>query len=366
MTLALAFLRGRGGLDYGARLERLRWRRAAGVRDSAEWPLQGDAREALAGSDAWMVVIDSSALPIFRGAPAPSPARGRLLAAARAAPSGGAVHTLRELEASPCSESPARDRPAAIVLCREDFPAAPSETIEDYVERLLRLEERFDAAAGFSAVRFEEPSVRERPELTGRLPDGPLRILDAGCGAGGGIALARARHPDWSVTGIERDPELAVRARSRCDRVLEGDLCEILPALEREGERFGAIVFADVLEHLEDPVSALAAARRVASPGARLLVSVPNVGHLSIVRDLIAGRFDPIPAGLTDAGHLRWFTRSFLAEAIAEAGWTLASLESEPGAPPPAAGELLALADAWPEADRESLLTYQWIAIAAA
>jgi SAM-dependent methyltransferase len=364
VTLALAFLRGESGLDFGARLERLRWRRAAGVRDSAEWPPQGDAAEALGVSDVWMVVTDSTALPVFRGAPAPSP--GRILAAAWAVPSGGVVHTLRELEAARCSVSAAPDRPAALVLRPEDFPAAPSETVERYVERLSRSDAPRDSAAGFAAVRFEERSVRERAELTRRLPEGPLRILDAGCGAGGGIALAKPRHPDWSVTGIERDPELAARARSRCDRVLEGDLRDVLPALEREGERFGAIVFADVLEHLEDPVSALDAARRLASPGARLLVSVPNVGHLSIVRDLIAGRFDPIPAGLTDAGHLRWFTRSFLAEAIAEAGWTLASLESEPGAPASAPGELLALADAWPEADRESLLTYQWIAIAAA
>lgn len=364
MTLALAFLRGRRGLDYGARLERLRWRRAAGVRDSAEWAPRGGAREALAGSDVWMVVTDSSALPIFRGAPVPSP--GRVLAAAWAVPSGGAVHTLRELEAARCSVSAAPDRPAALVLRREDFPAAPSETIEGFLERLSRPDAPLDSAAGFAAVRFEEPSVRERAELTRRLPDGPLRIVDAGCGSGGGIALARSRHPDWKVTGIERDPELAARARSRCDRVIDGDLREVLPELEREGERFDAIVFADVLEHLEDPVSALDAARRLASPGARLLVSVPNVGHLSIVRDLVAGRFDPIPAGLTDAGHLRWFTRSFLAETIAEAGWTLASLESEPGAPAAAPGELLALADAWPEADRESLLTYQWIAIAAA
>ncbi len=364
MTLALAFLQGRRGVDYGARLERLRWRRAAGVRDSAEWPWDAAAAEALARSDVWMVVTDSSALPIFRGAPEPAP--GRVLAAASAVPSGGAVHTLRELEAARCSVSPAPNRAAALVVRREDFPATPSETVEAWVERLLRLDARLDSSEGFAAVRFEEPSVRERPELTRRLPQGPLRILDAGCGAGGCIASACARHPDWSVTGIERDPELAGRARSRCDRVIEGDLREVLPALEREGGRFDAIVFADVLEHLEDPVSALAAARRIASPGARLLVSVPNVGHLSIVRDLVAGRFDPIPAGLTDAGHLRWFTRSFLAEAIAEAGWTLASIESEPGAPAAGAGELLALADAWPDADRESLRTYQWIAIAAA
>jgi SAM-dependent methyltransferase len=179
-----------------------------------------------------------------------------------------------------------------------------------------------------------------------------------------GIAGAKARNPGWKVTGVEKDPRLASRARERCDRVLEGDLAEILPALESAGERFDAIVFADVLEHLEDPVAALTMGRRVAAPGARLLVSVPNVGHLSIVRDLIAGRFDPVPAGLTDMGHLRWFTRVFLEEALCESGWRVDAIESEAGAPPPQAQDFLALAAAWPDCDRESLLTYQWVATA--
>jgi hypothetical protein len=91
---------------------------------------------------------------------------------------------------------------------------------------------------------------------------------------------------------------------------------------------------------------------------------VPNVGHLSLVRDLLLGRHDPVPAGLCDAGHLRWFTKTFLAETIAEAGWTLTAIESLPGAPPPDPGPLEALAQGWPEADPKSLRTYQWIAAA--
>ena len=82
---------------------------------------------------------------------------------------------------------------------------------------------------------------------------------------------------------------------------------------------------------------------------------MPNVGHLSLARDLLLGRLDPVPAGLCDAGHLRWFTRSSLAEALEESGWTVASIESAPGAPPPDPEPFLALASAWPDADRESL-----------
>jgi SAM-dependent methyltransferase len=241
-----------------------------------------------------------------------------------------------------------------------DFPARDNETVKLYIERLQS--SPADTVPG--AIRFEDPSWRERPELTRRLAPGELRILDAGCGAGAGVAGAKTRNPGWEVTGIERDPELAARAREVCDRVLEGDLARILPRLADAGERFDTIVFADVLEHLEDSFGALAAARGVAAPGATLLVSVPNAGHLSIVRDLLLGRFDPVPAGLCDVGHLRWFTRASLSEAIREAGWRLESVESEAGAPAPEPEAFLELASAWPEADRDSLATYQWIATA--
>jgi hypothetical protein len=121
-----------------------------------------------------------------------------------------------------------------------------------------------------------------------------------------------------------------------------------------------------VLEHLEDSIGALMLGRELAHPGATLVASVPNVGHMSLVRDLVRGRFDPLPAGLADAGHLRWFTRASLEDALEEAGWRTVLIEPLPGAPAPDAGPFLEIASAFPEADRDSLVTYQWIAVALA
>ncbi len=88
------------------------------------------------------------------------------------------------------------------------------------------------------------------------------------------------------------------------------------------------------------------------------------MGHLSLVRDLVLGRFDPLPAGLADSGHLRWFTRTSLAEALEEAGWTDVTIEAQESVPAPGAEEFLRWARAWPGSDGESLTTYQWIALA--
>lgn len=311
------------------------------------------------------MVLDESALPAS-GAMSRSRA-GRVTLAEAAIPLDPLfVHTLRELEgarlqAAPIAAAPGIG-PAALAFRSRDFPPAPGESVGSFLARLAETPSAV-VDSDLRVIRFEESSSRERPEITRRLPRGRSRILDVGCGGGRGIAGARGENPGWNVTGIEREPALARRAREVCDRVLEGDLAPWMLRLAADGERFDALVYADVLEHLEDPISALQKGRALAADGAMLVVSVPNVGHLSVVRDLVLGRFDPVPAGLFDAGHVRWFTRSWLAEALAEAGWRVETIEGERGAAPPDAEDFRKFAKGWTGADPESLETYQWVAV---
>jgi SAM-dependent methyltransferase len=362
LTRGLAFPGFREPLDYGARLSRLRWRRAVAPDRVEDWPASSPARDAVGAAETWVAVRDLRSLPVGQ---VPPPERGRVLLAADVARQGPPfLHTLRELERAAPEPSPVEPaRAAAVAFRAADFPAEGEESVERFLERLVEPGRGRSVDPRFRVVRFDDPSELERPELTRHLPGGPLRILDVGCGAGGAIGMARARHPGWSLTGIERDRRLASLSRLRCDRVLEGDLARVLPELGRKGERFDAVVFADVLEHLADPFAALRQGRDVAAAGALLLVSVPNVGHLSLLRDLLCGRFDPVPAGLADAGHLRWFTRESLAAAIEESGWRVERVEAEPGAPASDADAFLAFAAHWPDCDRQSLMTYQWIAV---
>jgi SAM-dependent methyltransferase len=359
LTRAIAFLSASRSLDFGARLARLRWRRAAGVLAEAEGSGDSPAGRLRPASESWVLVHDEGAIPL---GPLPEPPQGKVLVGRAAEPAPGAfAHTLREL--SGLRVSPATGRGVALAFRTADFPAREDETIESLFKRLLS--EAPEAGPAFPVFALDDPSDRERPEVTRLLPAGSLRLLDAGCGAGG-LALARARNPAWEVVGIEKDPILAARARTRCSSVLEEDLVDVLPRLAARGERFDAVVFADVLEHLEEPIEALAQARRLVPDGGRLVVSVPNVGNVSVVRDLLMGRFDPVRSGLCDAGHLRWFTRGSLRDALAEAGWWIETLDGEAGAPAADPEAFANLAAGWPDADRESLATYQWIATARA
>ena len=353
-------------LDYGSRLSRLRWQRAVGC-DPVELDARAPADAVLAGSDLWIVVREVSAIPLLASGRFPAPGRGRvLLAGTNLDLDPPFAHTLRELESAtvrgrPDSADPARA--PALAFRTGDLPPRTGESVAAFLTRLITTEGIHDEDPGFLAFSFDDPSERDRPEIVGLLGSEPARLLDVGCGRGGTAAAARARRPGTIATGIERDPTAAGRARERLDRVIEGDADIVLERLRSAGERFDEFLFADVLEHLSDPVEALRSARRLASSGARLVASVPNVGHLSLVRDLVLGRFDPVPAGLCDAGHLRWFTRSSLEEALGESGWRVDSVESLPGAPPPTPGTFREALKGW-AVDGLSLATYQWVAVA--
>ena len=369
MKNALAFLAGSDPPDYGRRLSRLRWRRGIPADAVSEVSADAPARDAFAGAEVWLVVTEETALP---GAASrfPAPGPGRVLVPMTIPASGRGVRTLREFEIlppPPVSErsDPAETaRPPAICFRAADFPGFPGETVAGFLDRLLAASDRRQHDPDFRAVRFEDGSGSARPDLTRHVPPGVRRLLDVGSGAGDRWAALRGREKGLRVTRIGKGPGSAASARASPDRVLVGDAPQILEDLAREGQTFDAFLFDDVLDRLEDPVSSLQRARALAAPAATLVASVSNVGHLSLARDLVLGRFDPVPAGPTDAGRLRWFTKGSLTEALEEAGWRVVSIEPWPRDPAPLGEEFLASLSALPGLDRVSLNTERWIAVA--
>ena len=356
---------GDGAVDYLQRLARLRWTRRFPERGVEALDGGAPAASTFASGEDWVVVVDDLALPIPGREIFPD--RGRAsLAWSRSPGSPPHVHTLAEFErAVPlvAEEIPDPDRAPAIAFSVSDFPPGAAETVDRYVRRILENSKHRTVSPGFGALVFDG-TAGERPEVARHFPPGIRRLLDVGCGAGDVSAALRRANPDLAVTGIERRCGDAARARPRLDRLIEGDATAALVRLASEGARFDSFLFADVLEHLDDAIGALSLARGLAEPGATLVASVPNVGHLSLVRDLVRGRFDPVPAGLADAGHLRWFTRTSLEEALEEAGWTNVRIDGLPGAAAPDADAFLERARSFPDVDAVSLTVYQWVAVA--
>ena len=177
-----------------------------------------------------------------------------------------------------------------------------------------------------SPYRLKDDPHSSHSVILSRLGEGRGRkALDVG--AADGFLAERLTAQGWSVTALERNPELAARAHGRCKEVVVADLESAPPLLHGP---FDAIVYGDVLEHLSDPGAVLRALDQTLAPRGTVIVSVPNVAHLWVRLSLLAGRFDYADRGILDRTHLRFFTRRTLRELLGAAGLTVVELAVTP------------------------------------
>lgn len=212
-------------------------------------------------------------------------------------------------------------------------------------ERLLEAELAERGTVAGLCYRFGDYYGRVRDDLFYLLPEGGGDLLEIGCGHGAtGRALEQER--GFAVTGIELDPAAAAEARRRLSRVIQGDLLGA-----RLEEHYDVILGLDVFEHVAESEAFLRRCRELLKPDGSLILSVPNVGHHSLVEDLLAGRWDYVPMGLLCYTHLRFFTRRTLERWLARAGFDDVRVLPQRTALPAVYEELPF------ELDRESLAT---------
>ena len=113
--------------------------------------------------------------------------------------------------------------------------------------------------------------VADRVALSG------ARVLDVGCG-GGLLSEALARE-EAQVTGIDLSPELLKVARLHgLESGIKVEYREVaVEALAQETPAsFDAVTCMEMLEHVPDPASVIAACAQLLKPGGRLFVSTLN------------------------------------------------------------------------------------------
>lgn len=178
-------------------------------------------------------------------------------------------------------------------------------------------------SAGATQARVDY-YANERPEVANLVPGSARFVLDVGCGAGGLGRALKSMRPGIQVRGIEIVSEQAMLARAVLDDVFIGSADDPMPP---DWPMPDCIVFADVLEHLVDPWSTLRSFRTRLAPGGTIVISLPNVAHWSVVRDLLAGRWEYRDAGLLDRTHLRFFTTRSAIELVEQAGFRVEQLQ---------------------------------------
>jgi 2-polyprenyl-3-methyl-5-hydroxy-6-metoxy-1,4-benzoquinol methylase len=142
----------------------------------------------------------------------------------------------------------------------------------------------------------------------------PLRILDVGTANGYLGAILKAQ--GHSLVGLEEDAAAAQQARPYydCFHVADVESFEF-----PYWEEFDFILFADVLEHVRDPIRVLQRCLPTLKKTGELIISLPNVANIVIRLSLLTGRFDYYERGILDKTHLRFFTLSAIRKMIQQA-----------------------------------------------
>jgi 2-polyprenyl-3-methyl-5-hydroxy-6-metoxy-1,4-benzoquinol methylase len=164
-----------------------------------------------------------------------------------------------------------------------------------------------------------------RADVAALVPREAVRVLDVGCGFGalGRLLVQRG----CIVHGVERNPDAARHLEGVYARYLIGDVERSVQALG--GERYDCLVFADILEHLVDPWSALARYTELLAPGGRVVASIPNIRNIAVLADLaVRGRWRYRDTGLLDRTHLRFFTRAEIEALFRGAGLAIERMDA--------------------------------------
>jgi SAM-dependent methyltransferase len=143
------------------------------------------------------------------------------------------------------------------------------------------------------------------------LPAKPGRLLDVG--AATGFFVEQARATGWDAIGIEPSEWAAAYAR---DEVGVDVRTGTLESMEFLDGAFDVVTMWEVIEHLPDPRTTLAEARRLLRPGGRLVLSTPDAGSLAA---RASGRrwlgWRKVPE------HVFFFDRANLDRLLSEAGF---------------------------------------------
>lgn len=164
--------------------------------------------------------------------------------------------------------------------------------------------------------QFIDYYAEPREDIFEYIPTGTKTVLEVGCGRAITGKMMEEKL-GCKVTGVELNPLVAEDAKKNISNVILGNIQEI-----KIEDKYDAVVATELFEHLNYPEHFLSKMKGVLNPGGSIILSTPNVGHYSIVEDLIAGRWDYIPIGLLCYTHYRFFTYQTLEDYIERVGFS--------------------------------------------
>lgn len=153
-------------------------------------------------------------------------------------------------------------------------------------------------------------------------------VLECGCATGYMTKFMKEKM-NCDVSIVEIDPEGFEKAKKYAADYFLGDLNEDgwYRYYDYEG-RFDYIIFADVLEHLKDPLTVIKRAKSLLTYNGKIIISIPNICHNDILVRMFYDHFNYSDLGLLDNTHIHFFGGNDLPSFAAQAGLKISQVNA--------------------------------------
>lgn len=193
-----------------------------------------------------------------------------------------------------------------VLLCTNCFAAVSSEmpfSLDS--DNLNRFYEQWKVNLTYSChARYDLINIISEKQALGHC-EPPLSVLEVGCACGSTLIEIGRLFPGSRLYGIELDDGPASIAKHFASISNE----DIEKAnLNYPENYFDYIIFGDVLEHLRAPEAVLHVMKKYLKSDGKILASIPNVMHISVIKPLLNGFWSYEDAGILDRTHLKFFT----------------------------------------------------------
>lgn len=197
---------------------------------------------------------------------------------------------------------------------------------QDYGDLLKKNDAKLQEKLGFDPWSYHKYRTDLFEEIKAdRTAD--IHILEIGCGLGATASLIKTQFPDAEYTGIERNESVASYANAFGD-VRVGDI-ESIDLDDKYKGYFDYVLLGDVLQYTYDPDSVLKKISEYLKKKGRVLISVPNIRHWSVIIPLLSDdRFEYTGDGIVNKDSIRFFTENDAARRISGNGYSIKKIKT--------------------------------------
>lgn len=207
-----------------------------------------------------------------------------------------------------------------LMLCKDTFIHHFGNTsfkAESYSELLNENSKKFENKWGFNSIY----SSYIRNDIISQLDESNIKeinVLEIGCACGATLLKIKNLYKKANIYGIELNENSAAIAKSFANvKSLNIENC----SMPYEENFFDYIIFADVLERLYNPEIVLKNIKKFLKEDGKIIASIPNVMHYTVIRKLLNGNWTYENSGILNKTNIRFFTLYEINNMFTKAGY---------------------------------------------